>query len=369
MGDAKREARARWLQGPGADLAAQWPGRTGACPMCGADAAFNRHPRNPQKWVCHSTTHNTVQAGRQKDNVWWGDALDLESHLRGASDTDVLRQDGYLEDRPVSASERQAWAREQAARERAGRARQAQGWRHLEGLRNKIRNPDNWTGRSLDGGDSLQITVFRPDVGRQRPTHTINPGEPKDTTWRALARTIQEPRAVPSVPHGCVGSFASPKFWLPGWCGSRFQGHRRGKDSIIDSGALLIDLDSDPTAEGVKRGAPDLGPDELSRMVGEVAPGVAFLAHTTPSSRPGAWRWRLVLPLARRVNASEYTKICGVVRLSALLQQWGAPFEADKSWSSPTRYFYAPARFPDYRFTIHPGQYLDPDVVLRMLHV
>jgi hypothetical protein len=369
MGEEKREARATWLQQRGAALSAEWPARMGLCPMCGADAAFNRHPHNPSKWVCHSTTHNSIQAGRQKGDVWWGDALDLESHLRGISDTDVLRQDGYLEDRPVTAEDRRKWAKQLAAREAAEKARKAKGWRKVEALQRRMKSADGWAGRTWNVEAPLQITVFRPDLAGRRPTHQTNPGEAKETTWRGLSRTFQEPRDVPEVPPGCDVRYSTPKHWVTGWCASRFHGDRRGAKTVIDSGALLIDLDSDPTKEGAKRGAPDLDPQRLSTMVAKVVPGVAFLAHTTPSSRNGAWRWRLVLPLARRVTADEYGRLSGAVRLSARFCRWSAPFEADSSWVTPTRFFYAPTRFPDYRFTVEPGSYLEPDRVLRMLHV
>lgn len=88
-------AAARWNEDHRRDFG---PSGQGACPACGHNGCFGRHPETDMRWVCHSTNHETDSGGcgRASDSVWTGDALDLEAHERCCSLSDVLRIGGYL---------------------------------------------------------------------------------------------------------------------------------------------------------------------------------------------------------------------------------------------------------------------------------
>lgn len=370
-----REAARAWKAALGAELAATWPLRPGVCPGCGggtaAGGAFKRISPESERWVCFSSGHGAEGPGREKTNkggsAWTGDALDLAAHAAGMSTAQFLRSEGYLTDKPLSDAERREIARRKADRERKA-AERARHRRQLTRAGISRLLSARWTGSALDWSAELVVTAFRPAPETGLATAQNTAGRERVTSWGKLADWLAKPSPVPAVPPWAEDRFNSPKSWLPGWTASRFHGQKRSGEAVVDSGALLIDLDSDPTATGKQRGDPELGPDALRALLASVVPDVAYLAHTSPSSRPGAWRWRVVLPLSRRVNPDEYAEVAAAVRLSAI--RAGSPaLEADPGWCSPSRFFYGPAAFPDYFHLRADGRTLDPDAILRAADV
>jgi hypothetical protein len=77
-----------------------WPRPgTGTCPVCGHRECFGRFPSNDQRWACFSAGHCDV--GLKGETCWHGDALDLEAHKAGVDRVTLLRDSGYLVDRPT----------------------------------------------------------------------------------------------------------------------------------------------------------------------------------------------------------------------------------------------------------------------------
>lgn len=75
------------------------------CPACGHKGCFGPCPEALDRWFCFSANHDTDSGGcgqpsKTQPDAFWGDALDLESHRRGTTPRDVLRQDGYLDHLP-----------------------------------------------------------------------------------------------------------------------------------------------------------------------------------------------------------------------------------------------------------------------------
>ncbi len=368
MGEALEDAIRRWKAGPGAAMASEWPDRPGVCPACGSHAGFHRHPDNPHRWVCFSNTHNSAPVGRLKDgkgaagSYYTGDALDLACHAAGMPLDGFLRDVGYLTDRQLTDEERAAYARRRAEQEAAVQRRRMQAKADTRTVMRRIRAL-RWGSVRFDLDHELMATFFRPDG---MPTAKNPNGLERVTSWRKLAGWLEAAPEPPPRPDG-AGETWKAKDWLPGWTATRFEGARRSGETVLDSGALLVDIDSDPEATGEKRGEPDLPPDRLHELMAATLPGVAYLAHTSPSSRVGAWRWRVVVPFDRRVNADEYGRIATAVRMSAIVSGWRC-LEADPGWTTPARFFYGPATFPDYHHHIEHGAVLNVARVLGVFH-
>jgi hypothetical protein len=172
-------------------------------------------------------------------------------------------------------------------------------------------------------------------------------GEPFEPTWAAMRDAL---RQVEPLPGAVSDSLDDRKKRLRVWSagkwpsGSRAEGERPGALS-----ALVFDLDSNPAASGATRGEPDLDLEVLSVALAAVAPGCAWLAHTTVKSAPGEWRWRVIVPLAVPVSEGEYSALVDLLRARALAEaeRW-LMFEADPTASrSPRRCWFVPAFRPE----------------------
>jgi len=118
---------------------------------------------------------------------------------------------------------------------------------------------------------------------------------PNKSTWTELVDTVADPDDLPE------GGKATLMLWN---LGTFTDGYRSGENHLHSSG-VLIDYDSDPSAKPGERGYPELSADDLRQCWGPYK----FLAHTTPSHRPGQARWRIAIPLSRPVSAGEYRAV------------------------------------------------------------
>lgn len=219
---------------------------------------------------------------------------------------------------------------------------------------------------SATAPDCADLVVDVPPItGTTWARYGLTEGAAATWTLPALAEQFAHP---PALPPG--RNLKARKARLPGWSPACFEGHRRAKDCVIDLCAAVLDLDCDPSAQGPARGDPDLDPDRLAKVVEAVVPGVAYLAHTSPQSDVGAWRWRLILPFSRAVTAEEHGAIVAHLRLHLLPHTPAA--EADFASSmDAARLWYWPAVDPDrphaYRSLYRPGHPLDVDALLGVL--
>ena len=118
-------------------------------------------------------------------------------------------------------------------------------------------------------------------------------GEAERWTWESLVEACRRPLDLPAEGKGA----------LPAWSPARFRGNYRRGDCVERVSALVLDLDSDPEAPLPKRGEPDLNPARLRAVLSAALEGVAWAAHTTPSSRPDRWRWRGIVSLSDPVDS------------------------------------------------------------------
>jgi hypothetical protein len=109
----------------------------------------------------------------------------------------------------------------------------------------------------------------------------------------------------------------------------------RGNAGVVEISALVFDLD---------RVAPD-----FARLA-----GICWIDHTTWSHRPEAPRWRVIIPLARPVPATQWGDVWRRAR-AALCP------EADPACKDPSRAYWLPSHVlgvvPDASY--HPGPLLD----------
>ena len=82
------------------------------CPMCGHGTCFGRF-KDTGRWACHAAGHaaDSGRRGVEGSGCWTGDALDLVALERGrapdaAGRAEVLREAGYLPDRPPAGQRR-----------------------------------------------------------------------------------------------------------------------------------------------------------------------------------------------------------------------------------------------------------------------
>ena len=166
------------------------------------------------------------------------------------------------------------------------------------------------------------------------------------TTFPALNRPDGAPATWPDDPAALLRALTvpdAPKGELPLWSAARFAGDYRKKDNVIDTGYLVLDFDCDPdNTDPMKRGDPDLDPDRLRALLSRaLPPDTGWAAHTTPSSTPTAWRWRVVVPLARRVDREHFAALAD--RVAVPLMEAGSPAgEADEGWREAWRAWYCP---------------------------
>jgi len=79
------------------DNPAEYPSRHIDCPVCGGKDAFKAAPSppgGPARWSCWSQSHE--QVGRQAEDRWFGDALDIAAHMSGMGVAEYLAHKGYL---------------------------------------------------------------------------------------------------------------------------------------------------------------------------------------------------------------------------------------------------------------------------------
>ena len=322
------------------DHATNWPAKHGTCPACKGTGCFGRADGNddPPRWICFDTDHAGV--GREgKDKRWRGDALDLEAHARRKTLAEVLRDDGYLTGTRPAGGARRAPAPPPAKLPPLVLPRPTPVAADAEAL----------AGWRLDG------TIFA-------SVREYGNGEPLRLTWAELVELFREPTTLPGA---AGGPMDDRKKQLPAWNGGRFEGGtsaKRGQSKRAS--ALLLDLDADPTKPAPKCGEPDLTPDKLRAVLADVLPGVAWGAHTSSSSTPGCWRWRVVVPLAEELEAGPYVAVVDLLRLR-LLSWSAAPFalEADVNANRAlSRLWYAAARVPE-----RPGDYATAEAAGTLL--
>ncbi len=130
---------------------------------------------------------------------------------------------------------------------------------------------------------------------------------------------------------------------LPVWHAATFRDGRRSGDALDLMFGLWLDFDSDPDAVGPKRGNPSLTYADLQRAFGSVA----HLVYTTSRHRPGASRFKVLLPLSRAVTPTEHARLCDV----AFARAQGAGvhgLDADTSWREAPRAHYVPCAHAHY---------------------
>jgi len=121
---------------------------------------------------------------------------------------------------------------------------------------------------------------------------------------------------------------------------------------------LVLDVDATEGAEG--KGEPDCGPEALRGALTAALPGVAWAAHTTASSRPKCWRYRLVVPLDRAVDRAVYLLVTNGLR--AVVRDGPRPklLEADaQSQGQAERLWFVPGLAADYHALSADGAPLD----------
>lgn len=106
---------------------------------------------------------------------------------------------------------------------------------------------------------------------------------PGTITWEEILAWMENPAAKKQAGNYVLG---------------RFKSKRRTKANLVDRCALTLDADS-----------PD---DDFLDRVRSAVDGIA-LVHTTYSSTPDSPRYRVIVPLSRRVNPEEYSQCATVV--------------------------------------------------------
>lgn len=189
---------------------------------------------------------------------------------------------------------------------------------------------------------SFSLTAW---YGLNRPSR----GCEFDATWEDLAKTVAEPTDLPDQ------GKAALRLWS---FGTFMEGYRSQKKHISSSG-MLIDYDSN--AKEIPPGNTTMTRDDLLACWGDLR----FLAHTTPSHRPGGARWRVLVLFSRPVDKGEYTSIARW--LTDYAMEHGAPgLEKDKTWHNPAQCFFEPARTVHYEYLVNPeGKLLDVDGILE----
>jgi hypothetical protein len=379
----------------------------GPCPACASGkhglASFGRMPTDYRwtRWSCLSDGHGARSGvgrpgGGSADSTpcWYGDAIDLEAHARGFEPSPrgraaLLRADGFLTDRPLTDHERREIRARKERQRREEEQRRREAAEHLRRLVAWWEAGPTLTARPTAEPWTVAATVFRALPNARRgplPTASARHGELEAWTWADLRRIVAEPPELPTVPPNPPPRADTPKSWLPGWAPTRFgpleipknhdsacpdvkhgrpcRGNHRHASTVVESGALALDLDAD---RGDGAGDPDLDPWRLAELMSAALPGVAWLAHTSPSSNPDGcgWRWRVVLPLSRPVDLSEYATLADAVRIFAVLAGSEA-LEADTGWRQAERFYYLPGRTEHYAHAVGVGLPLNPDAIATM---
>ena len=205
-------------------------------------------------------------------------------------------------------------------------------------------------------------------------------GQAAEWTWAELLGKLEEPTTMPPGEGPEPDNPKARKEWMNGrkahissWSPVRFERDYRNTENAIDAGALLLDVDSSPGEAMPKRGEPALDPDKLRAAMDAALPsGTAWAAHTTASSRPNAWRWRVIVPLSERVTPDTRKVLAAMVRRK--LGEGDAPAMVESD-PDPTmdvaRFWYAPAIDADapdaYTHVVTDGDPLHVPLWLDML--
>lgn len=187
--------------------------------------------------------------------------------------------------------------------------------------------------------------------GTRLRSHMDRDGGPLDLSWRGLLEGFERPTLLAE---------AADKSELPAWTAGVYRGGTgphdiRGGVELLEASAVVLDLDAreGPPPKGatekallehaLRRGE-RLPPERLERLLAEVLPGVAWAAHSTASSTPSAWRWRLVIPLAEPLPGAAYTATVDALREHFLASSAPLAVEADEAHNrKPTGLSYRPA--------------------------
>lgn len=157
--------------------------------------------------------------------------------------------------------------------------------------------------------------------------------------WAAVAARVQQPtKAMPAD--------AEPKTWkrsLDVWHAADFRDGYRTRATLDVLHGLWLDFDSDPEAEGPKRGNLDLRYEDIARAFGDVR----HLAYTTCSHRPESPRFKVLLPLSRAATPAEHARLCDVA-LSRAEQRGLQGLDADPTWREAERAAFVPCRHAHY---------------------
>jgi hypothetical protein len=183
-------------------------------------------------------------------------------------------------------------------------------------------------------------------------------GRPFEMLWPAWKDRVRNPRHTARTP--------DEKLALQLYAPARFQDGHRKAEAVEEVTAIALDIDSTPTDTGWVRGEPDLDPESLRQFLDDLLDGGAWVAHVTPTSRPGAWRWRVIVAIARAVTVEEHHECCTALRLRALSLESFA-LEADAaSWDSAARGYFVPARGASEYIALDGGEDepLDVDALL-----
>jgi len=348
-----------------------WPKSGGTCPACGGSGCFGRARGAPDRWTCFAAGHpdRAPGCGREGDGCWSGDALDLDAFVREIKPSDVLLADGYLIAGGSALASPRRVPRHAAPELRA---------LVLPELRASDMLVSEWTG---DGtawpslmetrGDPLSLTWS--DVQRRlgSPLDLPHPDTAAGLAWQAKLRQSRRRGGESDAEYEEWILWSARKHQLPGWSLASFGGGVRSKATVGRASALMLDLDSDPSKPAPARGEPGLDPDRLRDLLASELRGCAWAAHTSVSSTPESWRWRVIVPLATPVSMPAYTALVNVLRLR-MLDRGSIAVEADSCSAESWRLWFEPAcapeRDPDhYRVVVALGAPLDGLAVLREL--
>ena len=321
------------------------PRSGGICPLCNdqKERCYGVHADTDgiTRWTCFNTDHGLLTRGCGREGEkgeWYGDALDAEAYRRGMDRAGVLRADGYLT----------------GTAPRAPRAPLPSS----PPPSSPPIVPDAPVRAALDGW-TLNGTMFANKVSTE--------GEPLVLTWAKLVSVLSRPRGMP--PGG--------KDALPLWYAGTFSGERpHSRASGAEEkglAAIVLDLDADREKVAPKRGEPDLEPDRLRAAFTRALPGIAWVAHTSPSSSSapdGAWRWRVVVPLASPVSRPTYDALLRILRLRLL--ESAIPFAVESDFVATTsvnRAWFMPAALDAAHFVAvsEQGDALDGAAELALL--
>lgn len=187
--------------------------------------------------------------------------------------------------------------------------------------------------------------------GTRLPSVRDRDGKLLDLSWIQLLEGFGRPTILED---------AAGKGELPAWTAGTYRGGAgphdlRGGVELLEASALVLDLDArtEPAPKGATeeavlehtlRGGERLPPDRLESLLAEVLPGVAWAAHSTASSTPSAWRWRLVIPLAEPLPGAAYTVAVDALREHFLASSAPLALESDATHNrKPTGLSFRPA--------------------------